>query len=142
VVVIEQLRQLRLTSTEIARKLHMAVSTVCVVLVRLGLNRLWKLDPPEPPNRYCRRRPGELIHIDVKKLGRFAQPGKRVIELGHGPRPRTKRAGWEAVLVCVDDATRVAFVEILANERGETSTGFLARAVAFFAEHGVVSVGS
>jgi transposase InsO family protein len=138
VALIERLRRLRMTSTEIALTLSVAVSTVCVVLVRLGLNRLWKLEPPEPPNRYCRRHPGELIHIDVKKLGRFARPGKRVTGLGQGTRPRSAGAGWDAVHVCVDDATRLAYVEILANERGETSTGFLARAVAFLAEHGVV----
>jgi transposase InsO family protein len=138
VVLIEELRRLRWTSTRIATHLAMAVSTVCAVLVRLGLNRLWKLEPPEPPNRYCRRHPGELIHVDVKKLGRFAHPGKRVTGLGEGPRVQTKRAGWEAVHVCIDDTTRLAYVEILANERGVTSTGFLARAVAWFATQGVV----
>ena len=137
VALIERLRRLRWTSTEIAQSLHMAVSTVCVVLVRLELNRLWKLEPPEPPNRYCRRHPGELIHIDVKKLGRFHRPGHRVAGRGPG-RGDTGRNGWEAVHVCIDDATRLAYVEILANERAETSTGFLARAVAFFAEHGVL----
>ena len=138
VALIEVLRRLRWTSVEIAQQLSMAVSTVCVVLVRLGLNRLWKLEPPEPPNRYCRRHPGELIHIDVKKLGRFRRPGHRVTGRGPGNHDRLAKNGWEAVHVCVDDATRLAYVEILANERGETSTGFLVRAVAWFAEHGVV----
>jgi transposase len=132
---VETLRRLRWTSTRIASALHMAVSTVCVVLGRLGLNRLWKLEPPEPPNRYCRRHPGELLHIDVKKLGRFRHPGHRVT--GRGPGTKNPRAGWEAVHVCVDDATRLAYVEILDNELGVTSTGFLERAVAWFAEHGV-----
>lgn len=132
---IEHLRRLRRTSTQIAKELHMALSTVGAVLVRLGLNRLRFLDPPEPPNRYCRRHPGELVHIDVKKLGRFDRPGHRVA--GHGPGRHHAGTGWEAVHVCVDDATRLAYVEILADERADSSTGFLARAVAFFAEHGV-----
>ena len=72
---IERLRRLRWTSTRIAGELSMATSTVCAVLKRQGLNRLSRLEPPEPPNRYCRRHPGELIHIDIKKLGRFTQPG-------------------------------------------------------------------
>ena len=132
---IEQLRRLRRTSTQIARELHMARSTVSAVLARLGLGRLKLLDPPEPANRYCRRHPGELIHVDVKKLGRFERPGHRVA--GRGPGRHHAGTGWEAVHVCVDDATRLAYVEILADEKGPTSTGFLERSVAFFAEHGV-----
>jgi transposase len=95
--VIERLRRLRKTSSAIAALLNMAVSTVCAVLRRLGLNRLSRLGPPEPPNRYCRRHPGELVHLDVKKLGRFAKPGKRV--RGEGPGRRSRGAGWEAVHV-------------------------------------------
>jgi transposase len=134
---IEHLRRLRRTSTQIANELHMALSTVCAVLGRLGLNRLRLLEPPEPPNRYCRRHPGELIHIDVKKLGRFDRPGHRVAGRGPGRSQPYKGFGWEAVHVCVDDTTRLAYVEILDNELGETSIGFLERAVAWFAEHGV-----
>ena len=74
VAVIERLRRLRKTSSVIAALLKMAVSTVCAVLKRLGLNRLSKLEPLEPPNRYCRRHPGELIHLDIKVLGRFTSP--------------------------------------------------------------------
>lgn len=134
---IKRLRLLRFTSTRIAGTLEVALSTVCAVLGRLGLGRLAALEPPEPPNRYCRRHPGELIHIDVKKLGRFNVPGHRVT----GRRPGSygnRRVGWEAVHVCVDDATRLAYVEILDNELGVTSTGFLGRAVAWFASKGVV----
>jgi transposase InsO family protein len=132
--VIESLRRLRWTSTRIAAELGLATSTVCAVLARLGLNRLSKLEPPEPPNRYCRRHPGELVHIDVKKLGRFDRPGHRVT----GTRTyRNRGAGWEAVHVAVDDTTRLAYVEILPDERGVTAIGFLARAVAWFAAHGV-----
>ncbi|HVE93449.1 MAG TPA: IS481 family transposase [Acidimicrobiales bacterium] len=132
---IERLRRLRFTSTRIAATLGLPVSTVCAVLARIGLNRLSKLGPPEPPNRYCRRHAGDLIHLDVKKLGRFRQPGKRV--LGQGPGRRSNGAGWEAVNVCVDDATRLAYVEVLPNELAVTTVGFLERAIAWFAERGV-----
>ncbi len=132
---IERLRRLRFTSTKIAATLDMAVSTVCAVLARLGLNRLWKLGPPEPPNRYCRRHAGELVHVDVKKLGRFRRPGHRV--RGRGPGRRSRGAGWDAVHVCVDDATRLAYVEVLPDETAVTTIGFIERAVAWFAERGV-----
>lgn len=132
---IERLRRLRFTSTRIAAALRMPVSTVCAVLKRLGLNRLSKLDPVEPPNRYCRRHPGELVHVDVKKLGRFRRPGHRVT--GRGPGHSNRRAGWEAVHVCVDDATRLAYVEVLDNELAITTVGFLQRAIAWFAARGV-----
>ena len=134
---IEQLRRLRMTSTRIAAELGMAVSTVGAVLARLGLNRLSRLEPPEPPNRYERRHPGELVHLDVKKLGRFQRPGHRVrgrnaTGVFSGP-----PAGWEAVHVAIDDYSRVAYVEILHNERGATCAGFLDRAVAWFGDHAI-----
>ena len=132
---IAQLRRLRWTSTRIAAELGLATSTVCAVLARVGLNRLSKLEPPEPPNRYCRRHPGELVHIDVKKLGRFDRPGHRVT--GRGPGHYNHKPGWEPVHVAVDDTTRLAYVEILPDERGVTSVGFLQRAVAWFATHGI-----
>jgi transposase InsO family protein len=132
---IERLRRLRWTSTRIAATLKMAVSTVCAVLVRLGLNRRWKLGPPEPPNRYCRRHAGELVHLDVKKLGRFRRPGHRM--RGRGPGRRTFRAGWEAVHVCVDDATRLAYVEVLPDEKALTTIEFVERAIAWFAQRGI-----
>jgi transposase InsO family protein len=133
---IERLRRLRFTSTRIAATLELPTSTVCAVLARLGLNRLWKLGPPEPPNRYCRRHAGELVHVDVKKLGRFRRPGHRM--LGRGPgRNYTAHAGWEAVHVCVDDATRLAYVEVLPDERAVTTVGFFERAVTWFAARGV-----
>ena len=135
-IAIERLRRLRKTSTTIAAVLQLAVSTVCAVLVRLNLNRLSKLDPVEPPNRYERRHPGELIHIDIKCLGRFTKPGKRV--LGHGADRKSAGAGWEAVHVAIDDASRLAYVEVLADQRGPTAVGFLRRAIAWFAEHGVI----
>jgi transposase InsO family protein len=134
VAVIERLRRLRMTGTQIAMRLHMARSTVTAVLARLGLQRLSRLAPPEPPNRYERRHPGELLHVDVKKLGRIGRPGHRV---NGDRRTRSRGVGWEYVHVCVDDATRLAYVEVLVDETASTAVGFLRRAVAFFAEHGV-----
>lgn len=115
----------------------MALSTVCAVLGRLGLGRMRLLEAPEPPNRYCRRHPGELVHVDVKRLGRFDRPGHRVAGRGPGRHHTYRGTGFEAVHVCIDDTTRLAYVEILDNELGETSTGFLERAVAWFADRGV-----
>lgn len=133
--VIEGLRRSRMTSSAIAAVLKMAVSTVCAVLARLGLSRLSRLDPPEPANRYCRRHPGELIHLDVKTLGRFARPGKR--RLGAGPGRHTHQAGWEAVHVAIDDASPLAYVEVLPNQTAVTTVGFLTRAIAWFAGHDI-----
>jgi transposase InsO family protein len=137
VAVIEQLRRRRWTSTRIAAELGLATSTVCAVLTRLGLHRLSRLEPPEPPNRYCRRHPGELLHVDVKKLGRFKAPGHRVTgrHVGHHA---TWRAGWEFVHVAIDDTSRLAYLEVLADEKAVTCVAFLERALVWFAGHGVV----
>jgi len=132
--VIEQLRRLRWTATRIAGTLAMPTSTVCAVLVRLGLNRRWRLGPPEPANRYCRRHPGELIHIDVKKLGRFDRPGKRILG---DDKNHSRGAGWEFVHVAIDDTSRLAYVEIHDDEHPATSIGFLRRALADFARRGI-----
>jgi transposase InsO family protein len=144
---IAALRRLRLTGPEIAEVLEMATSTVSAVLARIGLGKLSRLAPPEPVRRYERKRPGELIHIDVKKLGRIVGgAGHRFV--GHpgqrrgptrtdGAGVRRNQAGWERVHVCVDDATRLAYVEVLADEKADTATGFLERAVAFYASHGI-----
>jgi transposase InsO family protein len=136
VAVIEDLRRCRWTSTRIAAELGLPCSTVCAVLVRLGLHRLSRLEPPEPPNRYCRRHPGELIHIDIKKLGRFDRPGHRVT--GRGPGHSNRGKGWEYCHVAIDDTSRLAYVEILDDERGPTCVAFLRRAIAWFAAHGVI----
>ena len=113
----------------------MAGSTVSAVLRRIGLGKLSRLEPPEPPNRYERASPGELIHIDVKKLVRIETrrraPGDRQAHLAG------KGAGWERVHVCVDDATRLAYVEVLGDEKARTAIGFLRRALAFYAAHGI-----
>jgi transposase InsO family protein len=128
------LRRLRMTGVQIAELLGMPVSTVGSILRRLGVARLKDLEPEEPPNRYERRHPGELIHIDVKKIGRFKRPGHRV----HGDRSkRSEGAGWEFVHVCIDDATRVAYVEVLEDEKATTAVGFLRRAVSFYRSLGV-----
>jgi len=130
VAVIAALRRLRMTAAEIAELLSMPLSTVSVVLLRIGLGKRSRLEPPEPPNRYERRHAGELLHIDVKKLAKIGRPGHRV----HGDRSRRARGvGWEFVHVCVDDATRLAYVEVLRDERAATCVGFLRRAVAHFA---------
>lgn len=133
---IEQLRRVRWTAPRIAAELGMPTSTVCAVLKRIGLNRLWRLEPPEPPNRYCRRHPGELIHVDVKKLGRFDRPGHRVTGRQAGYH-HTHKPGWEYCHVAIDDTTRVAYVEIHDDEKGPTCVGFLRRAIAAFASIGV-----
>lgn len=131
---IERLRRLRMTSTRIAVELAMAVSTVGAVLRRLGLHRLSRLEPPEPPNRYERRRPGELLHLDIKKLGRFRRAGHRATGRAAPGAHADRGHGWDRVHVAIDDYSRVAYVEILDDERGETCAGFLARAIAWFAE--------
>jgi transposase InsO family protein len=132
---IAALRRLRMTGPEIAECLGMALSTVSAVLSRIGLGKLNRLEPPEPPNRYERQAPGELIHIDVKKLVRIRDgAGHRMT----GKRTKQARgAGWEFVHVCVDDATRLAYVEVLGDEKAKTAIGFLRRALAFYAAHGI-----
>jgi transposase InsO family protein len=131
---IASLRRLRMTAAEIAHCLAMPLSTVSAVLTRIGLGTLSRLEPPEPPNRYERRLPGELLHVDVKKLARIARAGHRV----HGDRRSRRRGvGWEYVHVAIDDATRLAYVEVLDDERATSAIGFLRRALAHFAAHGV-----
>jgi transposase InsO family protein len=142
---IEALRRLRMTAAEIAEVLGMALSTVSRWLRRIGLGRRSALAPPEPPNRYERKRPGELIHVDVKKLGRIGVrgAGHRVTGDRRGQVKVTvdgasrRVTGWEFVHFCVDDATRLAYVEVLDDEKAATAVGFLRRAVAWLASMGV-----
>jgi transposase InsO family protein len=143
VAAIAALRRLRMTAAEIAELLGMAVSTVCAVLKRIGLGKRSRLEPVEPPNRYERRHPGELIHVDVKKLGRILKPGHRVTGTRRG-QAHTHRhgkdvrlAGWEFVHIAIDDRSRLAYAEVLEDERGPTAVGFLRRAVAWFGQLGV-----
>jgi transposase InsO family protein len=138
---IEALRRLHMTAAEIAEILAMALSTVSAVLKRIGLGKRSRLTPPEPPNRYERKRPGELVHLDIKKLGRILAVGHRI----YGSRKSQKKvgpkrlggAGWEFVHVAVDDATRLAYAEVLPNELGQTAAAFLRRAVAWFEALGI-----
>jgi transposase InsO family protein len=133
---IRSLRGARFTGPEIAELLGMAESTVSLILKREGMGRLPPLDA-EPPNRYQRKGAGELVHVGVKKLGRIERPGHRVS--GRYPRHYRARgkAGWEYVHVCVDDATRLAFAEVLPDERPETAVAFLQRAIKWFQSLGV-----
>jgi transposase InsO family protein len=139
---IVRLRRLRMTAAEIAEVLSMALSTVSAVLRRVGLGKRSRLEPPEPANRYEHRRPGGLLHLDIKKLGRIHGAGHRVTgdRSSQNKRRRRRRAGdlgWEYVHVCVDDATRLAYAEVLADERGPTAAAFLERAVAWFKSMGI-----
>ena len=142
VAVIVKLRGLRMTAAEIAETLQMPLSTVSVVLKRQGMGRLGRIGL-EQPQRYERSRPGELIHVDVKKLGRIRGVGHRI----SGQRQsqgktringrRTGIAGWEYVHVAVDDYSRLAYAEVLDDERATTAAAFLRRAVSFFARYGI-----
>ena len=142
---IAALRRLRFTASEIAETLGMALSTVSGILTRIGLGRLGRLGL-EPAVRYERERPGELIHIDVKKLGRIqGGAGKRVTGVKRNPRRRRVDAagvarnitGWEYVHIAIDDCTRLAYAEVLADEKATTVIAFLRRAVAFYARYAI-----
>jgi transposase InsO family protein len=147
VAVIELLRGLRFTAAEIAQTLGMALSTVSGILTRRGLGRLGRLGL-EPARRYERSRPGELVHVDVKRLGRIeGGAGKRALggerRLRRSPRWRDRdgvrryRVGYECVHVCVDDHSRLAYAEVLPDEKAATAIGFLRRAVRFYARYGI-----
>jgi transposase InsO family protein len=147
VAVIELLRGLRFTAAEIAQTLGMALSTVSGILTRRGLGRLGRLGL-EPARRYERSRPGELVHVDVKRLGRIeGGAGKRAFggerRLRRSPRWRDRdgvrryRVGYECVHVCVDDHSRLAYAEVLPDEKAATAIGFLRRAVRFYARYGI-----
>jgi len=135
---IVKLRRLRFTAAEIAETLGMALSTVSGILARVGMGRLGRIGL-EQPVRYERSRPGELVHIDVKKLGKIARPGHRVTGRvsGGGRHRRAFDLGWEFVHVAVDDYSRLAYAEVLSDEKALTIVGFLRRAVAFFGRHGI-----
>ena len=129
-----RLRKRRHTGPQIAVRVGLSLATVARILARHGLSRLRSLEPKEPVIRYQRDRPGELIHYDIKKLGRIGRIGHRI----HGDRTRRVRGiGWEFVHVAIDDASRLAYAEVLPNERSPSSTGFLRRSVAWFQNRGV-----
>ena len=134
---IETLRRQRLSGPAIARALGRPVSTVGVALRRLGLGRLAALDPPRPPIRYERERPGELSHIDIKKLGRIESVGHRIT--GNRAGQSSKRGiGWQYLHVAIDDASRLAYTALLPDEKKESEVRFLTDALAWFDAHGVV----
>jgi transposase InsO family protein len=143
--VIAALRRLRFTGPEIAELLDRPLSTVSGILTRVGMGRLGRLGS-EPAQRYERQRPGELIHIDVKKLGRIQRgAGKRIFGgNSHYTGSYTdaagrvrRKAGWDFVHIAIDDATRLAYAEVLDDEKASTAIAFLGRAVAFFGRHGI-----
>jgi transposase InsO family protein len=133
---IEALRRQRRTGEAIAAEVGVSAATVSRVLCRLGLNRLSALEPAEPPRRYQRERPGELIHIDIKKLGRFERVGHRITGDRTG-QSNSRGVGWEFVHVCIDDASRIAFSQIKPDERKRSAVAFLKAAVAYYARLGV-----
>ena len=133
-----RLRRRRHTGPEIASRVRLSPATVARVLRRIGLSRLKNLDPKQPPNRYERQTSGELVHIDIKKLARIQAVGPRITG---NPARRTHGGGWEFVHVGIDDASRVAYAEVLPNERSLTAVEFLSRLVAWFASQGVQVTG-
>ena len=138
VTAIEALRRQRLSGPAIARRLGLPRSTVGLILRRLGLGRLSALEPRPPENRYERERPGDLIHVDTKKLGRIDGIGHRITGDRTG-QSRKRGTGWEVLHVAIDDASRLAYTEVLPDEKKETTCAFTARALAWFARHDVVT---
>jgi transposase InsO family protein len=146
VELIAALRRLRFSGPQIAELTDRPLSTVCAILKRIGMGRLGRLGL-EPAVRYERSRPGELIHTDIKKLGRIVGgAGKQVTGVRRNGEPRRTDAegirrltrGWDYIHIAIDDATRLAYAEVLADEKAETAVGFLQRAVEFFGRHGIV----
>ena len=142
---IETLRRVRMTGSEIAEILGLALSTVSLWLRRIGLGKRSRLEPPEPPNRYERRHPGELVHVDIKQLGRISVRGAGHRMVGHRKSQTSYRidgkprrvTGYEYVHVMVDDHSRLAYAEVLEGITARCAIAFLHRAVAWFGEHGV-----
>jgi len=127
------LRRERRSGAEIAARLGLSTATVARILRSEGLSRLKSLEPTEPPRRYEKQHPGELLHLDIKKLGRIRGVGHRIT----GDRRHRPRIGWEFVHVCIDDASRLSYVEVLPDEKGATAAAFLERAVDWFQRRGV-----
>ena len=134
---IEALRRQRHTGKQIAAEVGVSAATVSRILRRFGLNRLSALDPAEPVRRYERENPGELIHIDIKKLGRIGSVGHRISGRRTGVVNRHLGIGWEFVHVCIDDASRIAFSQVMKDEKKESAIVFLKVAVAYYASLGV-----
>ena len=146
VAVIARLRTLRMTAAEIAETLAMPHSTVSGILTRTGIGRLGRIGL-EPAVRYERSRPGELVHVDVKKLGRIVGgAGKRWRSSGYQHYTGSytdaagrvhNNAGWEYLHIAIDDYSRLAYAEVLPDEKADTAVGFLRRAVRFYRRHGI-----
>jgi transposase InsO family protein len=142
---IEALRRLRMTAAEIAEILSLPLSTVSLWLKRIGLGKRSRLEPPEPPNRYERRHPGELVHVDIKRLARISARGAGHRVLGHRRSQYSNRVagrktgvtGYEYVHVMIDDHSRVAYAEVLDDLTAACAIAFLRRALVWFAERGV-----
>ena len=137
---VENLRRHRYTGRQIAAELGISPATVSRILKRLGLNRLQALEPAEPVRRYERARPGELIHIDIKKLGRIDGIGHRITGDRHRQSNRRSRGeglGWEFVHVAIDDNSRIAFAEVMPDEKKESAVAFLEAALAYYRRLGV-----
>jgi len=133
---VETLRRQRFTGKQIADELAVSPATVSRILRRLGLNRMRDLEPAEPVRRYERAHPGEMIHIDIKKLGRFDKIGHRITGDRTG-QSNSRGVGWEFVHICIDDHSRVAFSQIFQNEKAESAVPFLKAAVAYYKSLGV-----
>jgi|tagenome__1003787_1003787.scaffolds.fasta_scaffold20450217_1 transposase InsO family protein len=144
---IEKLRRLWMTAAQIAEMLGLALSTVSLWLKRIGLGKRSRLEPPEPPNRYERRHAGELVHVDIKTLGRISVKGaghrvtgskrSQVQPRRHNGRRWERATGFEYVHVMVDDYSRLAYAEVLQDLTASCAVAFLRRAVAWFAERGI-----
>ena len=130
------LRRQRLCGKQIAKELRLSPATVSRILRKARLSRMRDLDPPEPVRRYERAYPGELIHIDIKKLGRFDRVGHRITGDRHG-QSNARGIGWEFVHVCIDDASRIAFSQVLPDEKKESATAFLQAAIEYYRSLGV-----
>ena len=132
---VERLRRDRYTQDQIAAETGLSRATVSRILARRGLSLLCTLEPHEPRPRYERKTPGEIIHIDIKKLGRFSQPGHRVT--GDRQKGRSQGVGWEYVHIAIDDHSRVAYSDIFPNEKKESAVAHLEAAVAYYKSLGV-----
>jgi transposase InsO family protein len=137
---VEALRRQRHTGTQIAADLRLSPATVSRILKRLGLNKIGALEPPEPVRRYEREHPGEMIHLDIKKLGRIDGIGHRITGDRKGQSNRRARGeglGWEFVHVAIDDNSRIAFAKVMPNEKKRSATAFLKAALAYYESLGI-----
>jgi transposase InsO family protein len=142
------LRRQRWTGRQIAKQMGISPATVSRILRRARLSRIRDLEPPQPAVRYERQTPGELLHIDIKKLGRFEKVGHRITgdrtgqSSTRGKRGgKSRGAGWEFVHVCIDDASRIAFSQVLPDEKQGSAMAFLKAAIAYYASLGVTVTG-